>query len=230
MISFIIPAHNEEELIGRGLKAIHESVRDVGEDYEVIVVNDSSTDKTGVIAAQHCAQVLQVSHRQIAATRNSGARVAKGDIFIFVDGDTMVTPRAVRAAVRAVRNGAVGGGCTVRFDGPVPFYASVLERVLPMFMQLLSMAAGCFLFCRRDAYFLAGGFDEELFCTEEVGFGNRLKRYGQFIVLRQHVITSARKLRTRTVLELLQLGFQMARGGGQARRRREGLEYWYGPR
>jgi len=52
MISFIIPAHNEAELIGRTLTAVHESARAAGEPYEVIVVNDTSRDETGVIAEE----------------------------------------------------------------------------------------------------------------------------------------------------------------------------------
>src|SRR3989442_1575013 len=94
VISFIIPAHNEEELIGRTLSALHQSARALGEPYEAIVANDSSTDRTGAIALEHGARVVAVNRRQIAATRNAGARAAIGDMFIFVDADTMVTKRA----------------------------------------------------------------------------------------------------------------------------------------
>jgi hypothetical protein len=132
--------------------------------------------------------------------------------------------------VRALRRGAVGGGCCVRFDGRVPFYAAVLERVLPLVLRPFRLAPGCFLFCTRRAYLSAGGFDEALYVTEEVAFGQRLKRQGRFVVLREFVITSARKLRARTALDLLRIGARLARGGPEALRRREGLEYWYGPR
>src|SRR5207302_1220280 len=96
---------------------------------------------------------ISVSHRQIAATRNAGAAVAKGDIFIFVDGDTMITEQALRAAIDALRQGAVGGGAAVRFDaGSLPFYARVLEILLPPALRLLRLAPGCFVFCTRQAY------------------------------------------------------------------------------
>jgi glycosyltransferase involved in cell wall biosynthesis len=231
VISFIIPAHNEEALIGRTLSAVHTSARALGEPYEIIVANDSSTDRTGAIAQEHGARVVAVNRRQIAATRNAGARVATGELFFFVDADTTVTPKALRAAVWALRGGAVGGGCAVRFDeGRLPAYAAVLERVLPPLLHALGMAPGCFLFCTRRAYLDAGGFDEALFVTEEVAFAGRLKRLGRFVMLRQSVITSARKLRARTALELLHEGVRLARAGRQALGRREGLEYWYGPR
>jgi glycosyltransferase involved in cell wall biosynthesis len=168
MISFVVPAHDEAELIGRTLVALHESARAAGEPYEVVVADDASGDGTGAIAREHGARVVAVNFRQIAATRNAGARAATGDLLFFVDADTTVTARAVRAAVVALRRGAVGGGSAVRFDGPVPLYAAVLERaVLPVLLPLLKMAPGCFLFCTRRAYLAAGGFDEGLFWSEK---------------------------------------------------------------
>jgi glycosyltransferase involved in cell wall biosynthesis len=224
MISFVIPAHNEAALLGRTLAALHESARAAGEPYEVIVVDDASTDGTGPLAREHGAQVLAVNFRRIAATRNAGARAAAGELLFFVDADTTVTARAVRAAVRALRGGAVGGGAAVRFDGPVPLYAAILERVvLPVLLPLLRMAPGCFLFCTRRAYLAAGGFDEALAWSEEVAFGNRLKRQGRFVILRERVITSGRKVRAYSAWELLRVGVRLACG------RREGLDYWYGP-
>ncbi len=225
MLSFVIPAHDEAELLGRTLAALHQSARAVGEPYEVIVADDASRDGTGVIAQQRGARTVAVNFRQIAATRNAGARVATGDLLFFVDADTMVTAGAVRAAVGALRGGAVGGGSAVRFDGPVPLYATILERVvLPVLLPLLKMAPGCFLFCTRRAYLAAGGFDEGLFWAEEVAFAKRLKRQGRFVILREFVITSGRKVRSHSALGLLRVGAQLALG------RRTALDYWYGPR
>lgn len=109
LLSFIVPAHNEEQLLGRTLAAIHAAARASGELYEIVVADDASTDTTAAIARAHGAAVVSVCHRQIAATRNAGARIARGDLFFFIDADTVVTPAAVRAAMRAVRGGAVGG-------------------------------------------------------------------------------------------------------------------------
>jgi glycosyltransferase involved in cell wall biosynthesis len=225
VISFVIPAHDEAEFIGRTLSAIHEAARTAGEPYEVIVVDDASVDGTGRIAREHGAKVLAVNHRKIAATRNAGAAMATGELLFFVDADTIVTARSVRAAIGALRGGVVGGGSSVRFDGPVPLYAAILERVvLPLVLPLLKMAPGCFLFCTRKAYAAAGGFDESLFWSEEVAFGNRLKRQGRFVILREFVITSGRKFQTHSALDLLRVAAQLICG------RRSGLDYWYGQR
>src|SRR6267142_462075 len=120
LISFIIPAWNEESVLGRTLEALSIARRHLTVPSEVIVADDSSTDRTAEIARQHGARVLAVQHRQISATRNAGARAAQGDLLIFIDADTLVTREAVCAAVEAVRAGAIGGGCAIRFSGRIP--------------------------------------------------------------------------------------------------------------
>ena len=231
MLSYVVPAHNEEFLLGRTLSALHESVRALGEPYEIVVVDDASTDRTAEIALAQGARVISVNNRQIAATRNAGAVAAMGDILIFVDADTSVTESALRAAIEALHSGAVGGGAAVKFDeGRLPIYARVLEFLLPSVLRMIRLAPGCFIFCTRDAYLAAGGFDDALYVTEEVGFAQRLKRQGRFVILPEFVITSARKLRSRSALQLLWVGLRLAIGGEKSRRSRDGLEYWYGPR
>ena len=224
MLSFIVPAHNEAELIGRTLTALHASVPPA-EPYEIVVVDDASTDRTAAIARDHGTRVLQVNCRRIACVRNAGASAAAGELLFFVDADTVASARVVRAAVRALRRGACGGGAAVRFDRPVPHYAAILEHaVLPLALPLLRMAPGCFVFCHRRAYLAAGGFDEARPWAEEVAFCNRLKQQGRFVLLRETVTTSARKLRTHSALQLLRVGVELACGN------RERLEYWYGQR
>src|SRR4051812_747100 len=125
-LSFIVPAHNEQACLGRTLEAIHQAARPAGQPYEIIVVDDASTDGTAALARQHQATVLSVNHRQIAATRNAGARAAQGERLFFVDADTTPNARAVVAALRQMDQGAVGGGAPARFDATAPAYAHLL--------------------------------------------------------------------------------------------------------
>ena len=230
MISFILPAHNEAELIGRTLSALNRAARALGEPYEVIVADDASTDRTGEIAIGLGARMTAVNHRQIAATRNAGARAAAGDPLFFVDADTLVNARVLQAALRCLRGGAVGGGCVIRIDGSLPLYARVLAGLLSLLQPIVGLPGGCFLFCTRRAYFAAGGFDETLYAAEEDAFSRRLMRRGRFVILRETVVTSGRKLRTHTGLDLLRIGARLALAGPGSLRRREGLELWYGTR
>ena len=91
LITFVIPAWNEESVLGATLEAVSAATRHVAEPTEIIVVDDSSTDRTAEIARRHGARVVTVQHRQISATRNAGARAAQGDSLIFIDADTIVT-------------------------------------------------------------------------------------------------------------------------------------------
>lgn len=109
MLSFIIPAYNGALLIGRTIQRVHDAARALGVAYEIVVADDASTDRTPEIAAAGGARVVTVSNRQIAATRNAGARAAEGDRFIFVDADTVVSEGGVRGAHDAMVGGAAGG-------------------------------------------------------------------------------------------------------------------------
>jgi glycosyltransferase involved in cell wall biosynthesis len=230
MISFIIPAHNEERLIGRTLAAIHEAAGGLGVDYEIVVADDASTDASANIAASHGANVVSVDYRQISRTRNAGAKAAKGDILMFVDADTIVNGDAVRAAIDAIHNGAVGGGCVVQFDGTIPLYARLTLPILILSFRILKLAAGCFIFCRRNAFERVGGFSEEIYASEEVWLSRALAREGQFVILRESVTTSGRKVRTHSVWEVIGVGLRAMMFWRRPLKQRSGLELWYGPR
>jgi len=227
MISFIVPAYNEERLLGATLLALHAAARSLDEPYELVVADDASTDRTAEVAEGSGARVVQIARRQIAAARNAGARAALGDRLVFVDADTIVDEVVVRAAVQALQEGAVGGGAAVRFDGRVPRWANLLLPPVVWAFRVIGIAAGCFLFCRRSAFEAVGGFDETLYGAEEIAMSRALKRRGRFVVLRQSVATSGRKLRTYSALEILRMAARLAVRGPSALRSREGLELWY---
>jgi glycosyltransferase involved in cell wall biosynthesis len=230
VLSIIVPAHNEEALIGSTLTAIKAAATAQQEPYEIIVVDDASTDRTGAIARSFGTRLIEVRNRQIAATRNAGAAAAAGDKFLFVDADTLVNARVVRAAVRALRRGAVGGGCRLRIEGRLPFYGKLIQLVLDPICRAIKLAGGCFFFCTREAFLAAGRFDESLFATEEAALGSKLKKLGRFVILPESVVTSGRKLRSHTAGEMLRICGRVLREGSGVLQKREGLELWYGPR
>lgn len=230
MISFVIPAYNEEALLPATLSALDAAARELGIPFEVIVVDDGSSDRTGEIARRHGARVVDVHHRQIAATRNAGAREASGDVLVFVDADTQVNAAVLRGVVDAVAQGAVGGGCAFRFDGRLPLYGRVLQAVAIPVYRAAGLASGCLLFATREAFQAVGGFDQALFAAEEAAMSRALARHGRFVVLREAVTTSGRKLRAYSAGQSLGIMARLVLSGGKAVRRREGLDIWYGER
>ncbi len=229
-LSFVVPAYNEERLLGATLDSIRDAATQSALPFEIIVADDASTDRTVHIAHTKGAQVVSVAHRQIAATRNSGARAATGDILIFVDADTLIDARVVMATVAALRSGAIGGGASLRFDGVLPLYARILVPLFARAYRAARLAAGCYVFCTRDAFHAVGGFDESYFGAEEVVLSRALKRRGKFVVLRETVLTSGRKMRTFSGREVWRSLLHFARRGPSAVKQREGMEMWYGER
>lgn len=230
LVSFCIPAHNEEAMLPRTLRAIHESARACGLEYEIVVADDASTDGTGASAREGGARVVSIDRRQISAARNAAAAGARGEVLVFVDADTQVNAGAVGQAMAAVREGAIGGGSPMRFDGRVPMTARLVLPVFNLAMRLSKLTGGAFLFCTREAFAAAGGWDEQLFASEEIWMAGALKRQGRFVIVRTPVLTSGRKLRTYSAVEIVWMLMRLAVRPRSSLRSRERLGLWYDER
>lgn len=202
MISFVVPAHNEVQLLPRTLAGIHAAAQSAARPYEIVVVDDASTGATANVAADGGAQVVSVNRRQIAAVRNAGARAAAGEILVFVNADTLVPPERLCAALAALDAGRAGGGARMVFDGPLPRYISPLLRLILALYRFTGLVLGCFIFCTREAFVRAGGFDETGYASEEVLFARALRRAGRTVLFRERTISSGRKSRTHHWREL----------------------------
>lgn len=227
MLSVIVPAHDEAALIGATLDALQCAADALRLDHEVIVVDDASTDATAAIAAARGAHVLHVAHRHIAATRNAGAAAAHGERLLFLDADTLVDATVLAAALAALDRGAVGGGCSVRLAGRVRWFERAFTAALMQVFRRVKIAPGCFLFCTRAAFDAVGGFDQRWYAGEDVAMSRALAAHGRFVILREAVRTSDRKLRTFTPGEHLRLLWRFLRGGRGILRSREVLGLWY---
>ncbi|MGH7131931.1 MAG: glycosyltransferase [Phycisphaerales bacterium] len=230
MISFAIPAHNEERLIGAVVRAIGDAARACGVEFDITVADDASTDATARIAAEAGARVVRIERRQIAASRNAAARASAGERLVFVDGDTVLTAEALRGIVAAFEAGAAGGGTRIKFDGRIPLWARIVGPVATRMLWWSGYTGGACLFCRREVFDAVGGFDETVYASEEIWFAKAVRQHGRFVVVREPVVTSARKLRSFSGWETLWLMTRMALRGPGSVNQREGLELWYGPR
>ena len=225
MLSFIVPAYNEEFELPRTLQAIRDAAGD--QQHEIIVVDDASTDRTAEIAGNAGTKLISISRRQIAAARNAGAAAASGDILFFVDADTQINRKHVSGAIGALEQGCSGGGARVAVIEPIPFWTRVFVNVFCAIYFAVNLGAGAFLFTTRKNFDAVGGFDEDLFIGEEVYFSLALRKLGRFRILAEPIVTSGRKLRLYSTLEILKHSVRVILKGPRIARSREGLEIWY---
>ena len=230
MLSFIVPAHDEEAVIVPTLRAIRAAGDASGHPFEIIVADDASTDRTAELATSEGARVVRIQARHIARARNAGAAIASGETFVFVDADTLIDRAVVDATMRAVAAGAVGGGASPRLDHASPAYGKVVMGISSLAGRVFRLASGCYLYCTRAAFARAGGFDERLYAGEELALSRAIALHGRFVMLREPVVTSGRKMRTHSFLELMGMLGRMALRGRRVLESRERLELWYGPR
>ncbi|MEQ1701532.1 MAG: glycosyltransferase [Ilumatobacteraceae bacterium] len=175
--SIIVPAHNEEVLLPRGLDAIHASIAHSGSSAEIVVVANRCTDGTESIAAAAGAVVVRDEHRNIAATRNVGVAASTGEIVVTVDADTVLHPGTLAEVDRLVSTGDfVGGGC--RFVLERSSVGLAITTILVTSGTVLTRTGGVVFWCTRDDFDAIGGFDETKTVGEDLAFAYRLRRHG----------------------------------------------------
>ena len=229
-VSFVVPAHNEAKFIGPTIKAIKKAAKSVEVDFEIVVVNDASTDNTADIARELDTRVVDVDLRIIGAVRNAGARHAVNQWIIFVDADTIVPAKTLAQTVKALANGHAGGGARVVIDETQPLFwvkRLMYLGVVVVWQIIGRWAAGCYMYCRKDVFDSFGGFDETYYAAEELFFSRSVKQRGSFHIVRHPVVTSARKLHRYSTWELIRfLWVPLTNFGGLLKSKR-GLEILY---
>src|ERR1700730_11320359 len=159
MLSFIVPAYNEELELPSTITAIRNAATTANQEHEIIVVDDASGDGTAEVAREANARVVSINRRQIAAARNAGARVARGDILFFVDADTRINSKHVVDAIAALKAGCAGGSARIETHGPVPLWGRVFLRLFCALYFGINLGAGAFLFIFNRIFDAVDGLD-----------------------------------------------------------------------
>ena len=199
--SVILPAYNEEQFLPRTLESLLEAMATIPTSGSVIVVDNNSSDRTADVARDFGATVVFEKFNQISRARNTGARHAATQHLVFLDADTLITANLLQTALDNLqRPDCSGGGATVAADRPLkPFYKSALGFWNRLSVRL-HVAAGSFIYCRKDGFDAVGGFSEDVYVGEEIWFSIHYRRWGrsrgrEFVIIdHAPVVTSTRKL------------------------------------
>ena len=203
--SVIIPAHNEEQYIGKCIQAVRNAAKYVQPDtVEIIVIANRCTDRTCAVAGHYGARVLINDDKCIAAVRNTGVSAANGEIIVTVDADSLMTKGSLAEIRELLTSGRyIGGGTNPKFDrmsvGIACSAMYVALHLLPIMIKNGGYLSGAMFWCYKRDFEAVGGFDETLVSLEDMDFAKRLKRLGDSrgqkygTLKRSYVLTSARK-------------------------------------
>lgn len=210
-ISVVVPARNEEAFLADTLKSIRK--QDFKGNYEIIVVDNGSSDKTAEIAQGFKARVIKELHHGIANARDKGFRAARGKIVASTDADTIVPQNWLSAIAKSLDDNPQAVG----ISGKIVFYGS--KTVKTGFVNLLARLAnrivvwmtsdrgffrGANFAVYKDVFLKAGGFNREIVCGEDQELGLRVAKLGKIIYKRDLIVaTSARRYQSSRINDLI---------------------------
>lgn len=183
MISIIIPAYNEENYLPKLLNCIKKQTY---KNYEVIVADANSIDKTKQIAKKYGCKIVKGGLPAVG--RNNGAKVAKGDILLFLDADIKFDEDFLKNAVNELKERNLDvAGCYIH-----PLGDNVIDRIFFSIFNLWIFAtqffypnaSGSGIFCKKWLHKKVKGFDETIKLSEDMDYARRCGKFGKFRILR----------------------------------------------
>lgn len=235
-ISVIVPAFNEEKLLAASLAEMRLAAKSFlvrGWEFQLVVCDNNSTDRTAEIARAAGATVVFEPINQIGRARNAGASVAIGDWLLFVDADTHPSAELfAEVADQIVAGRCLAGGVTIRLDTKL-FAAGLVTGLWNWTSRFKKWMAGSFIFVEASAFQKIGGFNHEFFAAEELDLSQRLKTLARatgkkIVILHRHPIkTSARKVKLYTPREMGRFFLRSIFNHRRTVRSREEAYMWY---
>lgn len=183
MLSIIIITKNEEIMLPRLLESIKQ--QDF-KDYEVIISDAKSTDKTRDIARKYNCRIVEGGLPSTG--RNSGAKAAKKDILLFLDADVILPPEFLSKNIKEFNDRNLVSATALY----VPLSKKIIDKILhhsynyfARTIQYISPhAAGFCIFIKRDVFIKVGGFNENVRFAEDHALVNQSKKHGKFRILK----------------------------------------------
>ena len=195
-ISVIIPTLNEEKYLPRLLDSLRNQALEWGKDFEVIVVDGHSTDRTAEIAEEYGCRLLVSSVRSPAYQRNMGAEQAIGDFLVFLDADTIADSSLLAKVKIRLKAGAGLVTAYISVDGKYK-YAGLVNSLLFHILTILGIphVNGSCMAMRKSLFMKAGGFNTETKLAEDHLLAGKVSKFSEISYIRkQLIVDSSRRI------------------------------------
>jgi cellulose synthase/poly-beta-1,6-N-acetylglucosamine synthase-like glycosyltransferase len=195
-VSVIIPALNEERYIAKTLESVRRQKTSLN--YEVVVADNGSEDRTSEIAERYADRVVTVKRRGIWIGRNTGAEKSKGNALVFIDADTIIPPNYLDAVNAVLFDDSISGlSCAFRFEKHSRVLDAIeeLSNIYLLFKGVIGKGEilGFNNAVMRKRFFEVGGFPNQP--MEDGAFARKLWEKGRVVYLPEpRVVTSARRI------------------------------------
>lgn len=196
-ISVVIPAFNEEELIGKCVEAVKNQTFPKKQ-YEILVIDNNSTDKTAEIARNLGATVLPYVQKQgFAVTKQFGTHKAKGEIIAYTDADSIPDTNWLETIDRLMQNKnlAYAGGTVLSTETSLINFFFILFDLFARLNQLFGIPLiwSPNMAVRKDVFIKVGGFNTTIKTSDDWDFTSRIqKKFG----INSALYTNALRVRT----------------------------------
>lgn len=194
MFSIIIPSFNEEKRI----KICLESLKNAGEEFEVIIVDGGSFDKTVYEASSflsgHKGKIIKISGPDLPEQLNRGANESLGDVLVFLHSDCKLAAGSLKKLKEIFKSQKkmVGGAFTMKVEGERFFY-----RILSIGGNIYCRLSKTFfgdraIFVKKNCFTDLGGY-RNIPIMADVDFSRRMKKLGKTSIVDGPVVSSSRK-------------------------------------
>ncbi len=236
-ISIVIPAYNEENFIGATLDSIENSIRFLHQQknipWEVVVVNNQSTDRTEEISVAKGARVLNFSKRNISAVRNHGIREASYDLIITIDADCKLDQAAIAKIVEYFSNEKnIGASLNLKLQSE-SFYKRTIASILQFIVFNISGIKGAVFAFKKHEALSFGGFPEDKLIAEDSAFAflfrRRAKEQGKKFGFIRSAEVSTIDRKDMSLFQVFGLSIVLLKALFGFKLNEKNLSFWYKP-
>ncbi|PJZ69057.1 glycosyl transferase [Leptospira perolatii] len=199
-VSVIIPVLNEESILERLLLSLI-SIQQASPNFEVIVVDGGSSDRSVEIASDLGAILVRSPVPSRSIQCNLGASFANGSIFFFLHADCLPRKEFISNIMNAVQNGSLTGCFRIKYDEPQHWWLKINAYYKALNWGFLRFGDQG-LFLKKQIYFRTGGYSDEWKVMEDAEYVRRLRKKYSFSVLPDFLIVSSRKFQKHGLLKL----------------------------